>query len=332
MKTLPLTALALAGAATLASLQAETKSDLLNRRDLADGTRVTASEAPFLVFLRISQGRRYFQCLGTMIARNWVATAAHCIDSAEYRLITATHISGGRQPSGIGRAPGEARSRDVQIHLHPNWRHEYETWDDVESDIALLKLPTPFPRSKGPPARLPTAAESTTIQPGLTVRTIGRTPEFRQAARADWPLHEDGSPRASIIAIRTDSAHTEPGDSGGPTLLQIGQDWVLIGITSGGSSEVTFGPSTSYHRDWITATLNGTEPPSPPPSTTPITPEPQPGGKITLTLETEGLTGLTCTVRTSDGGSVTAIGYSGTTTFSWNLSGPFRRGITIDCE
>lgn len=329
----PVTAVALAVIA-LAAQGAETDRQP-GRRDLSGGTVVTAEDAPFLVFIRIQHGRYYTTCLGALIARDWIATAAHCVDDAEYKYINVTHISGGRQLGGIGRVADEARSSNVQIHLHPEWDPHIRssTWDDAGNDLALLDLPTPFPESKVQPARLPTISESTTIRPGLTVRTVGRTSEYRQAARADWPIHERGSPAASVIAMRMHPAYVQPGDSGGPTLLRIGQEWVLIGITSVTNRSTLFAASSSYHRDWITAIMNGTEPPStqPPVSRPPRTPQLEPSGSLTLTLQTEDLHEMACAVETDDGIYSTISGY-GKTTINWTVSRSFKRTFHIECR
>lgn len=307
-----------------------------NRRELSGGTVVTAAEAPFLAIIQIWNARHYVQCLGTLIARDWVATAAHCVDEAEHRYVSVKHISGGRDLGGIGRAPDRAGHNHVRIHRHPDWdrlnnSNETSPWQRVGNDIALLGLPTPLPSSKGSPTRLPTISEASTVQPGLTVRTIGLTPEDRQPARADWPIHEHGSPAPSIIAMRMNPARVQPGDSGGPTLLRIGREWVLIGITRGGNRTTLFAASTSYHRDWITAIMNGSEPPSTQP---PSRPEPAPSGRLTLTLQTENLQRMVCAVEIDDGTRTTISGGSGKTTvnLNWTISGSFRRRLQIECQ
>ena len=336
MTTSALPTLALAGAAALAQLQAATTENPLNRRDLSGGARVTASTAPFLVFLETNYGRYYGGCLGTLISNSWIVTAAHCIDATGGRQIIVRHISG-YEDRKFARPPDRAdETRHITIHVHPAYEPAPpDSWEDVGTDIALLRLPRPFQGSSIAPVRLPTAAEALTIQPGLTVRTIGKTGR-RSAASADWPIWT--KPHASAITIRTDpgSRFLELGDSGGPTLMQVGSEWVLIGLNRGADAEGQRSydaVNISYHREWMAALgVDGIEPPGSQPPTPPSTPEPRPQGKITLTLETENLTGLTCAFETSGGASTRISGSNSRSSISWNLTCPFRRSITIECE
>ena len=336
MTTSALPTLALAGAAALAQLQAATTENPLNRRDLSGGARVTASTAPFLVFLETNYGRYYGGCLGTLISNSWIVTAAHCIDATGGRQIIVRHISG-YEDRKFARPPDRAdETRHITIHVHPAYEPAPpDSWEDVGTDIALLRLPRPFQGSSIAPVRLPTAAEALTIQPGLTVRTIGKTGR-RSAASADWPIWT--KPHASAITIRTDpgSRFLELGDSGGPTLMQVGSEWVLIGLNRGADTEGQRSydaVNISYHREWMAALgVDGIEPPGSQPPTPPSTPEPRPQGKITLTLETENLTGLACAFETSGGASTRISGSNSRSSISWNLTGPFRSSITIECE
>ena len=330
--------LALASASALAQVQAETTNGLLERRELSGGTAVTASEAPFLVFLETNYGRHNETCLGTVISPSWIVTAAHCIDATGGRQITVRHISG-YETRLFARPPHRAdERRHITIHMHPDYAPEPRSWDEAGTDIALLRLPRPLRSSRLAPARLPTASEALTIQPGLTVRTIGKTSRNR-AVRADWPIK--AKPNGSVILLRTDpgSRYIEAGDSGGPSLTRIGGEWVLIAL-----STLTFGntdrqkqqefaaTNISHHLEWIASLgVDGIEPPEPQPQQ-PSTPEPRPPGRITLTLQTENLSGLTCTVRTSDGSSSSFSGGNAEATFSWTTTGPFRRDVTIECQ
>lgn len=121
--------------------------------------------------------------------------------------------------------------------------------------------------------------------------------------------------------------------------MQVGNEWVLIALNRGADTEGQTrydAVNISYHREWIAGLgVDGIEPPDsqpPTPPTPPSTPESRPRGKITLTFETENLTGLTCTFETSDGASTRVSGNNSRSSISWNLTGPFRRSITVECE
>lgn len=338
----PLAAAALVAAA-LAAQAAETTGPL-RRRDLSGGTIVTAEEAPYLVFLRFARGRGYGRCLGVLIARDWVATSAHCTEDAEYKYITVSHISGGRRNGGIAEVSDEGRTGWVRLLRHPDYKEtpgNYVTFSQIAADITLIKLPKPFPRSKVTPARLPTAAEASTLQEGLTVRTIGWTGEYLQAARADAPISERirvvggqvtyarTDQPAHVLGKRLNPARPEPGDSGGPVLLQVGQEWVLIGIHSAVNNRTgtAWSASTYTSRDWIAAATGS----APPVTHPPVTPAPTPSGNITLTVEGQNLQEHICTLQADNGGRST-ISTNTKITLNWTISNRFSTQLRLDCR
>ena len=337
-----LAAAALAAAA-LAAQAAETAGPL-HRRDLSGGTIVTAEEAPYLVFLRFARGRGYGLCLGVLIARDWVATSAHCTEDAEYKYITVTHISGGRRNGGIAEVSDESRAGWVRLLRHPDYAEtpgNYLTFSQIAADITLIKLPNPFPQSKVTTARLPTAAEASTLQKGLTVRTIGWTGEYLQAARADGPIservHVVGSQAtyarthqpAHVLGRRLNPAHHDPGDSGGPVLLQVGQEWVLIGIHSAVNHRTgtAWSASTYTSRDWIAAATGS----APPVTQPPVSSTPTPSGNITLTVEGQNLEEHICTLQ-ADNGARNTISGNTKIRLNWTVSDRFSTQLRLDCR
>ena len=74
-------------------------------------------------------------CGGSIIADNWVVTAAHCMDGLS---ILQYDVSAGEHNIHLPDFHEEIRLIQKAI-IHPNY-----TWNDKEYDIGLLKLATPL--------------------------------------------------------------------------------------------------------------------------------------------------------------------------------------------
>uniref|UniRef100_A0A8V5H727 pancreatic elastase II n=1 Tax=Melopsittacus undulatus TaxID=13146 RepID=A0A8V5H727_MELUD len=83
---------------------------------------------PWQISLQYSnRGEWYHTCGGTLIATNWVLTAAHCISSTmTYRVVL------GKQVLSDEDEPGSVAVGVERIIVHENW--------DSHNDIALIKL------------------------------------------------------------------------------------------------------------------------------------------------------------------------------------------------
>ncbi|MEM9773565.1 MAG: serine protease [Chloroflexota bacterium] len=147
----PLVFIAIAGIFVFLPQSADSQTDPLNglekefQSKIVGGTAASPAEYPWQVALvSASQSNVFFGqfCGGSLIARDWVLTAAHCL----------TGSSGDASPSEIDVVMGinnlsdgptsgtQGVRRDVaQIILHPN----YGTTNTEDSDIALLRLAEP---------------------------------------------------------------------------------------------------------------------------------------------------------------------------------------------
>ncbi|MEM9602764.1 MAG: serine protease [Pseudomonadota bacterium] len=257
MKT-PLLALAVS-AACLASAHAQAFSVRI-----INGTTAQPSAYPWMVSLR--QGGGQF-CGASLIAPNWVMTAAHCVEQESAQGMQAvigdfdlTDTDQAEQTRGVKR-----------IVIHPD-----RTGRDEDHDIALLELQRPA--SNAAVARA-SAAETDAIAAGtpLTVMGWGN----RSTTGEDFPdrLHEVQVPLVSQRQCETNygggitgnmicaglpqgGKDSCQGDSGGPLVFQRDGQWLQVGIVSWGEGCAVPDRPGVYARvgaytDWIANTLSG---------------------------------------------------------------------------
>lgn len=164
-------------------------------------------------------------CSGTLIARDVVLTAAHCVD-----LLRPEEVITGADPA----SPAE-RARVRSVEMHPGFERSGLVHDIavVVLDRALAAEPAELPRRDLDPADVGAAARLVgfgfpqAASEGLLRKRQGWT---AIAALEDYRFQAAGGPSQPCL-----------GDSGGPTFLQIDGHEPVVGVHSGGNADCTGG-------------------------------------------------------------------------------------------
>ncbi|HEX7134413.1 MAG TPA: trypsin-like serine protease, partial [Iamia sp.] len=200
-----------------------------------------------LVFSDTVDNRDAQFCGGTLIARNWVLTAGHCVsdlgdpgDPSDdfFPRVQDIEVLVGTQDL----QSGGTRIAVVEFRQHPSWL-QY----DGRNDLALLRLDKPAPASI--PFQ-PLTAQNVSPSAGAAVTTTGwgttafgepnyptklRQVTVNVSSASDC---QDGYPgfyqQSTMVCAAAPGKDSCQGDSGGPLVQNRGGTWVQVGIVSTG--------------------------------------------------------------------------------------------------
>ncbi len=234
-------------------------------------------------------------CTGSIIAENFILTAAHCVQTktSKLKIVFGLDVD----------ATMAIREPDVQqvyvrrvldIKVHPSYKPEEQEYKQTDwGDIAIIKFSGTLPPGYKPATLLP---DSSVLRRGVMVTVAGYGVSLVDAApvdpkkirhleeamaygevicddglknclkvdmSGDGELRQAKAPISSVqeSEVRLDESKgqgTCSGDSGGPAYIEKDGQYYLFGVTSRGSplcDDVGVYTNAVYYKNWIAETI-----------------------------------------------------------------------------
>lgn len=248
------------------SVLADSDENLITPR-IVGGTIATRGRFPYYIHLSITRSGSSSRCGATLIAADFALTAAHCVKSTSAGRIDA-YVNAYRSSGSVNEYPRQV----ITAWIHPAYDEE-----EMEYDVALLKLDSPVPeiirpvRLNGRRNRPFDGQEVSVFGLGMTSET-GSASKLLREVDVNVVSWEDCNDRNSyfnfinddlMICAGVDGGGKDScqGDSGGPLIIRAHNEDpaedLQVGIASFGTGCARPNKPGGYAR--VSASLNWIE-------------------------------------------------------------------------